>query len=340
MNNPANPRNVVGHCHWRKDMFERHFVGIAAAITLAGSAGMAAAYPDRPIRLVVPFPPGGTTDVVARVIAPKVGEMLKGNLIVDNRGGAGGSIATELVAKARADGHTLLMATNSHTVNPSIYKNLTFDTAKDLAPVALVADTAALFAAHPSVAANNLGEFVALARKSNPPLRYGSAGAGTFPHLATELFMEMAKIKMVHIPYKGAAPALTDLLGGQYQVKIEGAVTGVAHVKAGRLKAYGVTSKERLPQLPDVPTIAEQGYPDYESTFWMAILAPAGTPREVLAALERAFTVAARSKEIGDKFEALSTRVLARPASDLDQMIKRELATWPAIVQRTSASAN
>lgn len=321
-------------------MFERHFVGIAAAITLAGSAGMAAAYPDRPIRLVVPFPPGGTTDVVARVIAPKVGEMLKGNVIVDNRGGAGGSIATELVAKARADGHTLLMATNSHTVNPSIYKNLTFDTAKDLAPVALVADTAALFAAHPSVAANNLGEFVALARKSNPPLRYGSAGAGTFPHLATELFMEMAKIKMVHIPYKGAAPALTDLLGGQYQVKIEGAVTGVAHVKAGRLKAYGVTSKERLPQLPDVPTIAEQGYPDYESTFWMAILAPAGTPREVLAALERAFTVAARSKEIGDKFEALSTRVLARPASDLDHMIKRELATWPAIVQRTSASAN
>jgi tripartite-type tricarboxylate transporter receptor subunit TctC len=133
---------------------------------------------------------------------------------------------------------------------------------------------------------------------------------------------------------------LTDLLGGQYQVKIEGAVTGVAHVKAGRLKAYGVTSKERLPQLPDVPTIAEQGYPDYESTFWMAILAPAGTPREVLAALERAFTVAARSKEIGDKFEALSTRVLARPASYLDQMIKRELATWPAIVQRTSASAN
>lgn len=319
----------------------RHVRGIAAALAvgIAGAAA-AAAFPDRPIRLVVPFPPGGTTDVVARVIAPKVGEILKGNVIVDNRGGAGGSIATELVAKARADGHTLLMATNSHTVNPSIYKNLPFDTSKDLAPIALVADTAALFAAHPSVAANTLGEFVALARKSSPPLRYGSAGAGTFPHLATELFMEMAKIKMVHIPYKGAAPALTDLLGGQYQVKIEGAVTGVPHVKSGRLKVYGVTSKERLPQLPNVPTIAEQGYPDYESTFWMAILAPAGTPREVLALLEQAFTSAARSKEIGDKFEALSTRALAGSASDLDQMIRRELALWPAIVQRTSANAH
>lgn len=317
-----------------------HVLGIAAAITFAGAAAAAAAFPDRPMRLVVPFPPGGTTDVVARVIAPKVGEILKGTVIVDNRGGAGGSIATELVAKARADGYTLLMATNSHTVNPSIYKNLSFDTAKDLAPVALIGDTAALFAAHPSVSANTLSEFVALARKSNPPLKYGSAGAGTFPHLATELFMEMAKIKMVHIPYKGAAPALTDLLGGQYQVKIEGAVTGVPHAKSGRLKVYGVTSKERLPQLPDVPAIAEQGYPDYESTFWMAIFAPAGTPREVLAALEQAFTAAARSKEIGDKFEALSTRVLAKSASDLDQMIKRELSLWPGIVQRTSASAN
>jgi tripartite-type tricarboxylate transporter receptor subunit TctC len=337
---PSGPGGAEQPLEEETNMIARRIFRIAAAIAFAGTAaGTAAAYPERPIRLVVPFPPGGTTDVVARVIAPKVGEILKGTVVVDNRGGAGGSIATDLVAQARADGHTLLMATNSHTVNPFIYKNLAFDTAKDFAPVALVADTPALFAAHPSVPAGTLKEFVALAGKSDPPLRYGSAGPGSFPHLATELFMEMARIRMTHIPYKGAAPALTDLLGGQYHVKIEGAVTGVPHYKAGRLKAYGVTSKERLPQLPDLPAVAEQGYPDYESTFWMAIFAPAGTPREVVAALERAFIEAVRSKDIGDKLEGMSTRVLARPASALEQMVKRELAQWPAIVKRTGVSA-
>ncbi len=307
--------------------------------SLLSATTAASAFPDRPLRFLVPFPPGGTTDVVARVIAPKVGEILKANVVIDNRGGAGGSIATEMVAKSRPDGHTLLMATNSHTVNPSIYKDLGFDTARDFTSVALVADTAGLFAAHPFVPANSLKAFVELARKSNPPLAFGSAGAGTYPHLAFELFMEMAKIKMLHIAYKGAAPALTDLLAGQYAFKVEGVVTGVPHVKAGRLKTFGVTSRERLAQLPDVPTVAEQGYPDYESTFWMAVLVPTGTPKEIVARLEQAFITATQSKDVADRLQAMSTRVLAKPAAAVDELVKRELALWPAIVKRTGASA-
>jgi len=320
-------------------MMKHRMFDVLLMVALLVGASQASAFPDRPLRFLVPFPPGGTTDVVARVIAPKVGEILKANVVIDNRGGAGGSIATEMVAKSRPDGHTLLMATNSHTVNPSIYKDLPFDTARDFASVALVADTAGLFAAHPSVAANNLKAFVELARKSNPPLAFGSAGAGTYPHLAFELFMEMAKIKMLHIPYKGAAPALTDLLAGQYAFKVEGVVTGLPHVRAGRLKTFGVTSRERLAQLADVPTIAEQGYPDYESTFWMAILVPSGTPKEIVAKLEQAFIAAAQSREVSDRLESMSTRILAKPAVAVDELVKRELALWPAMVKRTGASS-
>jgi tripartite-type tricarboxylate transporter receptor subunit TctC len=308
---------------------------------LLGAAALAqAAYPDKPIKLVVPFPPGGTTDVVARKVAPKVAEILGQPVIIENRGGAGGSIGTEVVAKSPADGYTLLMATNSHTANPAIYKSLPFDTTKDFASVALVGDSPGLVLVHPSVPANNLKEFVELAKKANPPLTFGTAGAGTYPHLSAELFKDQAGINMTHIPYKGAGPALIDLLAGVYTMKVEGITTGLSHVKAGKLKAFGITSKERMPLAPDIPTVAEQGYPDYETNFWMAILVPAGTPRDVVAKLESAFLKALQDKDIASQLDGLSVRVIAKPASAVDELIARELKLWPPIVKKAGISAN
>ena len=313
---------------------------LAAAALLALGATAHAAFPDKPIKLVVPFPPGGTTDVVARQVATKAAEILGQPIIIENKGGAGASIGTDLVAKSPADGYTLLVATNSHTVNPYIYKNLPFDPAKDFVSIALLADTPGIFVVHPSVKANTVKEFVELAKKSNPPLTYGTAGAGTWPHLTTLLFMERAGIEMTHVPYKGAGPAMIDLLGGVYNFKAEGIATGLQHVKAGKLKALGMTSLERVPQLPDVPTVAEQGYPGYQSVFWMAVLAPAGTPKDAAAKLESAFLKALQDKDLAGKFEALGVRVIAKPAKDVDAMIQEELRMWPAIVKRAGITTN
>jgi tripartite-type tricarboxylate transporter receptor subunit TctC len=311
------------------------------AAALLGSATLAhAAFPEKPIRLVVPFPPGGTTDVVARRIAPKVGEILGQTVVIENKGGAGGTIATEMVAKSPADGYTLIMATNSHTANPAIYKSLPFDTVKDFVSVAMIADTPGLIVVHPSVPAKNLTEFIALAKKSNPPITFGTAGAGTFPHLTTELLKARAGIEMTHIPYKGAGPAMVDLLAGVYQFKVDALPTAGGHVKAGKLKAYAVTSSERMPQLPDMPTVAELGYPGFESSFWMAILAPAGTPKDVVAKLEQAFIKALQDKEIADMLVAAGVRIIAKPASAVDELIARELKQWPPIVKKAGIMAN
>jgi tripartite-type tricarboxylate transporter receptor subunit TctC len=313
---------------------------LAAAVLLGATSLAQAAFPEKPIRLVVPFPPGGTTDVVARHLGPKVGEILGQPVVIENKGGAGGSIATEMVAKSPADGYTLIIATNSHTANPAIYKSLAFDTAKDFASIALIGDTPGLVLVHPSIPANNLKEFVALAKRSNPPLTFGTAGAGTYPHLSAELLKDQAGIDMVHIPYKGAGPALVDLLAGVYSMKVEGITTGLAHVKAGKLRALGITSKERMPLAPEIPTVAEQGYPEYETNFWMAILAPAGTPKDVLAKLEAAFLKALQDKEIAAKLEGLSVRVIGKPASAVDALVARELKLWPPIVKKAGITAN
>jgi tripartite-type tricarboxylate transporter receptor subunit TctC len=311
------------------------------AAALLGMTALAnAAFPEKPVRLVVPFPPGGTTDVVARIIAPKVGEILGQPIIIENRGGAGGTIATDMVAKSPADGYTLIMATNSHTANPAIYRKLPFDTQKDFVSVAMIADTPGLLVVHPSVPVSNFKEFIELARKSNPPLTFGTAGAGTFPHLSIELLKSRAGIEMTHVPYKGAGPAMVDLIAGVYQVKVDALPTAGGHIKAGKLKLLAVTSLERMPQLPDVPSIAELGYPGYESTFWMAILAPAGTPKDVVSKLEQAFIKAMQDKVIADKLVTDGVRVIGKPASYVDELIARELAQWPPIVKKAGITAN
>ena len=306
---------------------------LAAAALLALGATAQAAYPDKPIKLVVPFSAGGTTDVVARKVAPKVAEILGQPVIIENKGGAGASIGTELVAKSPADGYTLLMATNSHTVNPYVYKNLSFDTANDFVSIALIADTPGIFVVHPSVKANNVKEFVELAKNARPPLTYGTAGAGTWPHLTTLLFTERAKIEMTHVPYKGAGPAMIDLLGGVYQFKAEGIATGLQQVKAGKLKALGMTSLERVPQLPDVPTVAEQGYPGYEAVNWYAYYGPKALPREIVERLNKAITAVLKQPATIAALEKQGVEPQSSTPEELARYTAQELKTWGRVVK-------
>ena len=312
----------------------------SVAILVASASAVAASFPEKPVHLVVPFPPGGTTDVVARRISKRVGEILGQPVVIENKGGAGGTIATLMVAKSPPDGYTLLMATNSHTANPAIYKSLPFDTVKDFRSVVMIGDTPGLVVIHPSVPANTLQEFVALAKVSNPPRVYGTAGAGTFPHLATELFLDRAEIQMTHLPYKGAGPAMVDLLGGVYQFKVDALPTAGQFIKSGKLKVLAATSLERMPQMPDLPTVAEQGYPGFETAFWMAVLAPAGTPDDAVNTIEKAFVKALQDPEIKQQLFVDGFRVIAKPGSTADELIARELKQWPPIVKKAGILAN
>ncbi len=293
-------------------------------------ATYAQAFPERPIKLVVPFPPGGSTDLVGRIVGRKAGELLGQPIIIENRGGAGGSIGSELVARAQPDGYTLLMATTSHTANPSFYPKLPYDTRRDFQSIAMIADMPGLLVAKPGLPPNTLDEFLAFAKDRQ--LQYGSAGTGTFPHLSMELIRSAADLKMTHIPYKGAAPALTDLVGGVYDVKVDAYITAAEYVKTNKLKLYAVTSKERMPQLPETPAVAER-IPGFESTYWIGIVGPANLPAGVRSKLETAFIAAARDKEVVGNLAATGTRAVGAAAAELDARIDRELALWPGVVK-------
>ena len=293
-------------------------------------ATQAQAFPERPIKLVVPFPPGGSTDLVGRIVGKKAGELLGQPVIIENRGGAGGSIGSELVAQAQPDGYTLLMATTSHTANPSFYPKLPYDTRRDFQSIAMIADMPGLLVAKPGLPPNTLDEFLAFARDRQ--LQYGSAGTGTFPHLSMELIRSAANLKMTHIPYKGAAPALTDLVGGVYDVKVDAYITAAEYVKTNKLKLYAVTSKERMPQLPETPAVAER-IPGFESTYWIGIVGPANLPTGVRSKLETAFIAAVKDNEVVGNLAATGTRAVGAAATELDARIDRELALWPGVVK-------
>ncbi|HTK02801.1 MAG TPA: tripartite tricarboxylate transporter substrate binding protein [Bordetella sp.] len=313
---------------------------IAPALMLAAAALCASAhagtFPDHSIRLVVPFSPGGSTDLVGRLVATKVSQILGQPVIVENRAGAGGVIGSDNVVKSPADGYSLLMATTSHTANPSIYKKLPYNTQKDFVPIALIGDMPGLLVANPSLPPNNFKEFIQYAKTHK--LSYGTAGSGTFPHLSMELLKAAAGLDMTHIPYKGAAPALTDLVGGVYDVKMDAYITAANFVKAGKLKLYAVSSLQRMPQLPDVPTIAESGYPGFESTYWIGIVAPAGVPADVRKKLEQAFTEAVHDKTVAAKLEDSGTRPIGGSAADLSALMDREFKQWPAIIRKAGIS--
>jgi tripartite-type tricarboxylate transporter receptor subunit TctC len=258
-----------------------------------------AAYPDRPIHLIVPFAPGGGNDTIARLVGDGLAKELGQPVVVDNRPGAGGIVGAEAAARAPADGYTLFLGgVGSHAINPNLHANLPYDPIKDFAPISLVASAPLILVVHPSVPAHSVRELIALAKAQPGKLNYASNGNGSSSHLAAVVFASMTGVDMVHVPYKGLAPALTDLLSGQVQLMFSSVVAILPHVKAGKLRALAVSSRERLSLLPDLPTIAEAGVPGYQSSSWYGILAPAGTPPDVVAKLNAALVKVVGAPEV------------------------------------------
>jgi tripartite-type tricarboxylate transporter receptor subunit TctC len=319
----------------------RLLLAAGAALCLAAPAfAQAQAYPTKPVRLVVPYPPGGPTDIVARVVAQKLSEQLGQQFIIDNRPGAGGNTGAELVARSPADGYTLVVATTAHAINPSLFKNLGYSLSKDLAPVSLLTSGPLVIVANPSLPAKNVAELIALAKAKPGELNFASSGNGQSTHLSAELFASMAGVKMNHIPYKGSAPALTDTMGGQTQLMFDTMLSAMPHVKGGKLKALAVTSATRSPVAPDVPTVAESGLPGYEAIAWNGLLAPAHTPPDVLARLSTALKKVLAAPDVKDKFEAQGFAATWTSPEDFGRFMTAEIDKWAKVVKVSGATVD
>ncbi len=322
--------------------FIRRSIGAAlcagfAAVAMQGLA-LAQTFPDKPIRLVVPFPPGGPTDIVARPLAQLMGEALKHAVIVENRGGAGGSIGADLVAKAPPDGYTLLMGTvGTNAINGALYRKLPHDPVRDFTPIAFVASSPVALVVHPASGIDSVAHLVARARVTPGKVTFGSAGNGTPGHLTGEMFATAAGVKLQHIPYKGSAPAITDLLGNQIPAMFDPLQSVIQHVRAGKLRALAVSSMARSPALPEVPTFEEAGLKNFESTAWWAVFAPANLPAEIAAKLRSEIERIARSDAFKDKLGNLGVQSPAEPVS-LADFQRHEVAKWGAAVRESGAT--
>ncbi len=300
----------------------------AACTAFAAPAALAQKFPDKPIRFIVPFPPGGGNDILARAIAPKMGEFLGQPVVIDNRAGAGGNIGTDLAAKSAPDGYTIVIASNQVTINPWLYAKLPFDIEKDFVAVAQAASVPMVLAVHPSVPANTLKEFIALAKASPGKFNHGTPGNGTPQHIAFEVFNHAASVQVTHIAYKGTGPAIADLIGGQVQSAIGTMASLEQHVKAGKLRALGVTTPKRSPAMPNVPTIAEAGLPGFEVPLWYSILAPAGTPKEIVARLSSEVARALAVPETRERLTAQGFDVNYLNPEQMSDLIRNDIARW------------
>ena len=309
------------------------FLLALAAFAQGSATAQPAAYPSKPIRLVVPFTPGGSSDILARAIGQELSKAWGQSVIVDNVPGAGGAIGADKVAKAAPDGYTLLMGhIGTLAVNPSLYPKLPYNPVKDFAPVAEVARVPNLLVVNPSVAAKDVRELVALAKAKPGQLNYGSGGNGSAANLATEYFKLQTGISMVHIPYKGTAPAVTDLIGGQIQVLFTGAPAVIGHVRSGQLRALAVSSPKRLDALPDLPTVAESGYKDFEADQWYGVVAPAGTPREVISKLNTQINTALNAPELKARLSSEGAVVMPGTPEAFGQLMAREITRWKPVI--------
>jgi tripartite-type tricarboxylate transporter receptor subunit TctC len=318
-------------------MIRKLYLGLALclAMTVTGPA-IAADYPAKPVRVVVPFPPGGTTDVLARIVAAGLSERMGQQFIIDNRPGASGAIGTTMVAKAPPDGYTLVFATiNTHGINASLFPNLPYDPIKDFAPVTIVANTPNVLMVHPSVSAKNLTELIALAKAEPGRLNFGSTSLGGSPHMSGELFKMMAQVDIVHVPYKGGGPMLTDLIGGHIQMAFDNLPSSMGHIRAGDVRAIAVTTAERLPSAPDIPTMRESGLPDYEVAAWFGLLAPAGTPPEIVERLHKNISEILQSPEGGKRLADLGAEPVGNTPEEFAGVITYEVARWRKVVQAT-----
>lgn len=303
------------------------------AIACAALPVFAQPFPSRPVRLVVPYPPGGANDIVARLLAPSMGAQLGQNVVVDNRGGANTIIGSELVATAAPDGHTILIIAAGHAINPSLYHNLPYNTARDFAAIALVGDGAYVLVAHPSLALASSADFIALAKSKPGQIAYASSSIGNLTHLAAELFSSLAGIKMLHVPYKGGNPAMLDLLGGRVSVFFSTVAVARPHLQTGRIKGLGVTTARRSLALPDVPTIAESGLPGYAVSGWYGLVAPAATPKAAIGRLHSVVQVALRQAEIREKLLGVGIEVVDATTAQFGELITAEFAKWDKVVK-------
>ena len=317
---------------------------IATLVVLFGMAWAAAfgaqaqGYPNHPIRLVVPYPPGGTADLLARVLGQKLGESLGQPIIVEDRGGAGGNIATDLVAKSAPDGYTLLMANASVlAINPTLFGSLPFDPMRDFAPVSLVADVPLILVVHPSLPVRSVKELLALAKARPGEINYAAAGLGSTTHLSMELFKTMAGVKLVTIPFKGSGPALAALIAGQVPVMFELFPTALGFVKSGKLRPLAVTSSVRSPLMPELPTVAETGLPGFEVASWFGVVAPAGTPKEIVARLNADIVRIVSSADMRERFAGLGAEPHANSPEQFSQFILTEFKKWAQIVKDSGA---
>jgi tripartite-type tricarboxylate transporter receptor subunit TctC len=323
----------------RDHSMARFSTQVAALFALVAATAAAQEYPARPLRVVVPYAPGGPVDIVTRITSQKLAEALGQQVIVENRAGAGGNIAVEFVARAAPDGYTLLMGANgTNAINPSLYKKLPVDPEQDLAPVSKVASSAMILVVHPSLPVTSVKQLVALARSRPGAINYASAGSGSTAHLASELLKTMAKIDLLHVPYKGAGPALTDLVAGQVQAMITAISTTLPYLRAGRLKALAVSSEKRSPLLPELPAVAEQ-LPGYEVTTWYGVFAPAATPRPVVEKLNQALVRVLATPDARGRFAAVGADAEATTPEQFAQSVRKERAKWAKIIQDSGARA-
>ena len=314
---------------------------LGALPALFATLAAAQTYPTKSIRIVVPFPPGGATDMLARDVAQKLTEVWAQPVIVDNRPGAAGNIGSELVAKAAPDGYTLEMGTvGTHAINASLYAKMPYDHVKDFVPVILVASVPNVLVVNPAVPVNSVAELVAYAKANPGKLNFASSGAGTSIHLSGELFKTMAGVQMTHIPYKGSAPALQDLIGGQVQLMFDNLPPSLPQIKAGKLRALAVTSAARAPALPDVPTVAEAGLPGFEASSWFGLLAPAGTPPTIVARLNAEVAKWLATPEAKDKLSKQGANAAGGTPEDFVKHIATETAKWAKVVKESGAKVD
>jgi len=306
---------------------------LALALMLGAQLAPAQSYPSRPIRLIAPSSPGSGVDIVARIVGQKLSENLKQQVVIDNRAGAGANLGAEIAAKAAPDGYTLFMGTPAHAINTSLYRRLNYDIVKDFSPISLVTTGQYVLVAHPSLPVRNVKELIALARARPGQLNFASAGNGNATHLAGELFKSLARLNIVHVPYKGTGPALTDLIGGQVQLMFANLTAGLPHIKSGKLRALAVTGTARSPAAPDIPTMIESGVPGYTVTSWYGILAPAATSQEIITRLNGEIAKVMRSPDMKSRLAGEGAEPTSSTPAEFAAFIKAEIEKWGKVIR-------
>jgi tripartite-type tricarboxylate transporter receptor subunit TctC len=309
----------------------------ALATVLCLPAAHAQDYPSKPVRIVVPFPAGGTTDIITRAVAQKLSEEWKQPVIVDNRPGGGANIGADHAVRSAPDGYTLLMASTAHSINASLYPKMTYDPIKDFTPITIVAETAQVLVVHPSVPANNVRELIAFLKAAPNPVSYSSAGNGSQPHLSTELFKMMSNTQMLHVPYKGGPQAMTDLIAGHVQVSLATAPSAVQNVKTGKVKALGVSTKHRIAALPDVPTITESGLPGYEASGYFGLVGPSQLPAAIVNKINAAVVKIVREPAMSKYLSEQGADPITSTPAEYGALIKDEVEKWGKVVKATGA---